>query len=474
MDFSGVIWYTIQYVYATMEPEGDCAFPAKEDEAFMKREMPELRSFMPKLFEKREEGIAEADSPKIRLGTGRKTGEPIDWMPWEGEQMHACILGAPGTGKTQMIKSVIVQLLRQRRDMGILVLDFKGDYNESKPEFVEVTQARVLKIHHLSLSPFDLRGMEPVPQLHVHTAMDFADAMAASYNLDPIQKSTLVQSVMAAYTACGITEDPKTWTRSAPTFAQVYREYQERPSSQHNDSLEHILENLAAMDLFAEEPDEKDRYSSFRGVVVLDLSGYSEQVKNLAAMVILNKFCDRMAGSVPKAELGKLVLVDETDDILSRGCPVLKRILQEGKERGVGVILSARYPDFLQTMGFDCREYISLWLVHRVEELRRSELEYILRRDFPESMVEQLYYSLRQLEHNESLVIREEEPVFMENLPFRDISTDTAQTYLRQTVQEPEEDVFAGMQELDVTHLEVFALEEELPLETLDIFEEMV
>lgn len=439
----------------------------------MRREMPDLRSFMPKLFSKPVEEPTETDNPKIRLGTNRRTGEPIYWMPWEREQMHACVLGAPGTGKTQLIKSVIVQLLRQRRDMGILVLDFKGDYNESKPEFVEVTGAKVRKIYQLSLNPFDLRNVEPRPQLHVHTAMNFADAMAGSYNLDPIQKSTLVQSVMAAYAHCGITEEPETWNLPAPTFAQVCREYRERPSSQHNDSLEHILDYLLAMDLFAGEFQGDDRYSSFQGVAVLDLSGYSEPIKNLAAMVILEKFSNRMAGAQPEQELRKLVLVDEADDILSRGCPVLKRIIQEGKDRGVGVMLSARYPDFLKNMGFDCRDHMHLWLVHHVEELRKSELEYLLRADAFDNRVEMLHQTLRRLERNECLVLGDREPVCMENLPFHDISTDTAQTYLRELPQEPEEELMAGMPELDVFHLEAFDLEEDVQLETLDIFEEM-
>lgn len=448
--------------------------PVKEDKAFMKREMPDLRSFMSSVFSKPEKNVTETENPKIRLGTNQKTGEPIYWMPWDGTQMHACVLGAPGTGKTQLIQSVIVQLLRQHRDMGILVLDFKGDYNESRPGFVEVTQARVLKIHHLSLNPFDLRDMEQVPQLHVHTAMNFADAMAGSYNLDPIQKSTLVQSVMAAYAECGITEDPRTWSRTAPTFAQVVREYQERPSSQHNDSLEHILENLAAMELFSGEGDGMDRYGSFRGVAVLDLSGYADPVKNLAAMVILGKFCDRMAGSAPAEGLEKLVLVDEADDILSRGCPVLKRIIQEGKDQGVGVMLSARHPDFLRTMGFDCRDHIRLWLVHYLEELRRADLEYILRAEPFDNRVEQLYQHIRRMEQHESALLSQGEPVPMENLPFRDISADTAQTYLNQVDPEQEEDLLAGMPELDVSHLEAFDLEEDIQLETLDIFEEMV
>ena len=440
----------------------------------MKREMPDLRSFMPKLFSKPQEDLPETDNPKIRLGTNQLTGEPIYWMPWERSQMHACVLGAPGTGKTQLIKSVIVQLLRQRKDMGILVLDFKGDYNESKPEFVAVSQAKVLKIHNLSLNPFDLRDVEQIPQLHVHTAMDFADAMAGSFNLDPIQKSTLVQSAMAAYARCGITEDPETWSLPAPTFAQVHREYLDRPSSQHDDALARILENLAGMELFSGESDGNDRYSSLRGVVVLDLSGHAEPIKNLAAMVILGKFCNRMTGACREEELRKLVLVDEADNILSRGCPMLRRIIREGRDQGVGVMLSARYPDSLQAKGFDCREYMRLWLVHHVEELRKSELEYILQADPFDPMVDQLYHTLRRLDRNESMLRRSEEaPLIMENLPFHDISTDTAQTYLREDTVEPQEDIFAGMQELDVSHLEIFDLDEDIQMETLDIFEEM-
>ena len=474
-----MMWYNIPYFYVSMRSEMDTCMAVLSGEGgriLMKREMPDLRSFMDQVFSKPQETAPETDSPKVRLGTNQKTGEPIFWMPWEPSQMHGCVLGAPGTGKTQLIKSVIVQILRQYPNMGILVLDFKGDYNETKPEFVEVTRAKVRKIHHLSLNPFELRHLEHIPQLHVHTAMAFAEAMGSSYSLDPIQKSTLVQSVMTAYAHCGITEDPETWSLPAPTFGHVFREYLDRPTSQHNDSLVHILENLAGQELFeGNQEDNFDGYANFRGVVVLDLSGYSDPVKKLVAMLILSKFCDRMSGSEAVQGLEKLVLVDEADDILSHGCPVLSRMIREGKERGVGILLSARYPDFLKSLGFDGREYIHLWLVHHVEELRKSELEHILRAEPYDPRVEQLYQFLRRLERDECVLrLGREEPVRMENLPFHDISTDTAQTYLRQSAPEPEEDIFAGMPELDVTHLEAFDLDEDIQLETLDIFEELL
>ena len=61
------------------------------------------------------------------------------------------IIGTMGTGKTQFTKSVVCQLIRSRKlnygngPLGILIFDYKGDYNETKADFLEATGARVLK-----------------------------------------------------------------------------------------------------------------------------------------------------------------------------------------------------------------------------------------------------------------------------------------------------------------------------------------
>ena len=63
------------------------------------------------------------------------------------------IIGTMGTGKTQFTQSVIAQLYQNRgcnilcNDIGILIFDYKGDYNENKTDFMKFTDAKIYSIH---------------------------------------------------------------------------------------------------------------------------------------------------------------------------------------------------------------------------------------------------------------------------------------------------------------------------------------
>lgn len=65
------------------------------------------------------------------------------------------IIGTMGTGKTQFTKSLITQLNIHQHDnydgtpIGILIFDYKGDYNESKAGFVSVTNASVIRLYKI-------------------------------------------------------------------------------------------------------------------------------------------------------------------------------------------------------------------------------------------------------------------------------------------------------------------------------------
>ena len=64
-------------------------------------------------------------------------------------------------------------------DIGILIFDYKGDYNENKADFMRLTNAKVYKPYHLPYNPFALTWSgTPKPLLPVHTANTFVDTLA--------------------------------------------------------------------------------------------------------------------------------------------------------------------------------------------------------------------------------------------------------------------------------------------------------
>lgn len=421
---------------------------------------------------------------RIRLGTGRKNAEPVIWTPEDAERVstpNAAVIGGVDTGNTQVMKSIVLQFLRQREEApgetGVLIFDWMGDYDESKTDFMESTGAKVRRLQKLPLNPFSLRKLERTPQLHVHTAMSFADTLARAYGLGPLQKSTLVQSVVAAYAAKGITSDPLTWDLTAPTFADVYEEYCSRPQAQRSDALTPVMESLSAFELFDTDPPERTTlYEIFRGTVVIDMSGYPQELRSFAMGIILEQLYAQMCGSqrTVSDSLTKLVVIDEADALLDMGCPGLEGILRRSREYGLAVVLATMSPRHFCSGSFDWWKVIRTWVIHNAEDLYKGELESLLQMDPYDPGLERLYQTVKHQEKLQSLVrIGSETPLSAEDLPFYEIVRDTTQSYLKDTRAEPKPAPLEGMPLLDAGNLDLVDILDDIPAAPMETLENL-
>ena len=153
---------------------------------------------------------------KILFGTNEQDGKAVLWTPNDTSQLfhtNTGIIGTMGTGKTQFTKSLITQLYRQQKnnvegkELGILIFDYKGDYNESKADFVAATNATIYKPYQLPFNPLALtKSAVFKPLLPTHTANAFKDTISKVYNLGPKQQNTLLQCIMDTYTATAMME----------------------------------------------------------------------------------------------------------------------------------------------------------------------------------------------------------------------------------------------------------------------------
>lgn len=411
---------------------------------------------------------------RIRLGTQRKNQEPIYWTPEDSERVsapNAAVIGGADAGNTQVMKSIALQFLRQRAGCsggtGILIFDWMGDYDESKNDFIEATGGRVRRLQKLPMDPFSLRRLERKPQLHVHTAMAFADTLARAYGLGPLPKSILVQCVVAAYAAKGITSDPLTWELPAPTFADVYEEYCARPQSQRSDELNPVMESLAAFELFdSDSPERITPYDLFRGTVIIEMAGYPQELRSFAAGIMLEQLYAQMCGSerIHSRDLARLVLIDEADTLLAMGSPGLEGILRRSREYGMAVVLATRSPMHFCTGRVDWWKLIRTWVVHNSETLHKPELETLLQMDPFDPELERLHQAVKHQTKLQSLIrIGSEPPLLAEDLPFYEIVRDAAQSYLKEQRQEIRAMPLEGMPLLDAHNLEVVELAEEAP-----------
>lgn len=322
---------------------------------------------------------------------------PLYWTPNDTTRVfhtNTGIIGTMGTGKTQFTKSLITQLYRQQENnydgspMGILIFDYKGDYNASKADFVKATNARVLRPYQIPFNPLAI--VEPrvfKPLLPVHTANAFKDTLAKVYRLGPKQQTTLSACILEAYKQMGILpENPTTWKNAAPTFEMVNEIYEQNEDLPKNDSLAAAMQKLQQFRLFESNPYRTSSlFDLLKGVVVIDLSGYDPDIQSLVVAITLDQFYAQMHSSGSSAtdgtlrKLTKLILVDEADNFMSEDFPALKKIMKEGREFGVGTILSTQFLDHFTTGDDNYSRYILTWVVHNVADLKKNDVEYIFK-----------------------------------------------------------------------------------------------
>lgn len=370
---------------------------------------------------------------QIQFGTDFQTGKPVIWEPTNTEKLfntNTGIIGTMGTGKTQFTKSMITQIVRNQHNnvggspIGILIFDYKADY--IKEDFVEATGAKVFELDCLPFNPFALFGNKK--KLPVHVAGQFVASTAKAFNLGVKQQSKLRSVVSESYEAAGIyANDESSWSRPAPTLEDVWVAFQAQDKVEH-DSLYAVLEVLSSYEVF--EPDSNKTQSLYElvdGVTVINLSGFDPQIQNLVVALTLDLFYTQMHQQGSSMldgdfrQISKLILVDEADNFMSQDFDSLKKILKEGREFGVGTILSTQELTHFKTGDNDYSTLILSWIIHQVANIKSQEIKSIFNTQNKNN--EDFFMSeIRKLEKHYSLYVDGRKKVFkIKDLAFWEI-----------------------------------------------------
>ncbi|HMY00765.1 MAG TPA: DUF87 domain-containing protein, partial [Agitococcus sp.] len=360
--------------------------------------------------------VEEKKPIQILFGHDSFTKVPLYWEPTNTAKFmntNTGIIGTMGTGKTQFTKSVITQLMRNQHcnvsgePIGILIFDYKSDYVDDA--FIAATGAKKFKLFKLPYNPLSLYG--DTPMLPVHTAAGFAETMTRAYGLGKKQQLKLENLILECYEAAGIyAEDSSTWGLVAPTIEDVWQRFLSAEKIDE-DSLYAALSKLARFKIFETIPEKMlSLYDLMSGVTVIELAGYPSEVQNLIVALTLDLFYSQMQKKGKPTVQGdyrqitKMILVDEADNFMSQDFPSLRKILKEGREYGVGVILSTQDITHFKTGDNNYASYVLTWVIHRVSEIKNADIKAIFNKD-DRSEQEQLMETIRKLDKHYSLYI---------------------------------------------------------------------
>lgn len=366
------------------------------------------------------EGHKQGRNMEVLFGINEKNNREVYWYPNDTNKLlhtNTGIIGTMGTGKTQFTKSMVTQIYRESKynldgkKVGMLIFDYKGDYNKSKQDFIKATNAKVFELYHLPFNPLSLtKTANSKPMLPLHTANGLKETLAKAFGLGIKQETLLRELITEAYEKRGIIKnEPDTWEKPAPTLKDVYDIYVGKEDLKE-DSLYAAFSNLIDFEIFEPNPFEtKSLFDLIDGVTVIDLSGYDPGIQNLVVAITLDLFYSQMQayghskidGSI--RQLNKVILVDEADNFLSKNFASLKKILKEGREFGVGTILSTQLLSHFSTGENEYANYILTWVIHKVDDLTNKDVRYIFNTQTKQED-ESLFNKIKSLNKHYSLV----------------------------------------------------------------------
>jgi GTPase SAR1 family protein len=300
-------------------------------------------------------------------------------------QINIGIVGDLGTGKTQLTKALIYQMVahperNREHKPRFLIFDYKHDY--SSGDFVEAVGAKIIDPFNLPLNLFDVSSCTSrKPRMERYRFL--VDILSKIYGVNrPVQELNLKGAVMAAY------EKADRLQRSFPNLEDVYEEYIVKTEGKA-DSTTKILSDLVDLEIFETDPEKVVPFDEFMdGVVVVNLSelGSDDNTKNLLVVIFLNFFYEYMlklekkpfVGADPQLRfINSMLLVDEADSIMKYEFDVLRKVLLQGREFGVGVLLSSQYLSHFRRQENNYLEPLLTWFIHKVPNITVRELESI-------------------------------------------------------------------------------------------------
>ena len=150
-----------------------------------------------------------------------------------------------------------------------------------------------------------------------------------------------------------------------------------------------ILSDLVDLEIFVDRHAEAEPFDEFfSGVTVVDLAalGIGDKERNMLLVLFLNLYYEYMINLDKQPYIGhepqlrfidSMLLVDEADNIMKYNFDVLRQILLQGREFGVGVLLASQFLSHFRTRDTDYSEPLLTWFVHKVPNVTPKELQSI-------------------------------------------------------------------------------------------------
>ncbi|WP_431969810.1 PrgI family mobile element protein [Nocardia sp. bgisy134] len=236
----------------------------------------------------------------------------VDRFGPEAHNHNLVVLGRSGAGKSYLVKTEILRSLY--RGIEQVVIDPEDEYRR----LAEAVGGIHIRLGTAGgrLNPFDLEihtrpdGHRTAPtdaltrrKLFCHTLIQ---VLLGDQN--PTQRAALDTALAATYAAVGITEDPATWTRPAPTLSGL-RDQLARLATPAAGELAAALHPFVGGGAYAGLFDGPTTTDPEGGLIVFSLRELPEELKTIGTLLVLDATWRRV--SSPADRRPRMITVDE-------------------------------------------------------------------------------------------------------------------------------------------------------------------
>ncbi|MFF0532683.1 PrgI family mobile element protein [Nocardia amikacinitolerans] len=290
---------------------------------------------------------AQADRPQGIL-YGRDAASGLVFVDRFGPEAHnhnLVVLGRSGAGKSYLVKTEILRALY--RGIEQVTIDPEDEYRRLA-ESVGGTHIR-LGAPGVRLNPFDLEvhtrpdGRRSAPadalvrrKLFLHTLIQvlLGDQSAA-------QRAALDTALAGTYTAAGITDDPTTWTRPAPTLSDL-RDQLDQGGTAAAVELAAGLHPYTGEGAYAGLIDGPTTTEPEGGLIVFSLRELPDELKTIGTLLVLDATWRRVSN--PGQRRPRMITVDEAWLLLRQpaGAAFLFRAAKSFRKHWAGLTVATQ------------------------------------------------------------------------------------------------------------------------------------
>lgn len=306
-------------------------------------------------------------------------GAPAIWQPGAQSNGFMLILGASGSGKTETLK-VIGGAIHKHR-IPVLVLDFHGDVH-LKGVPTTLLSSGAASTHGLNPLELDLTSAQETGLYDQRAALREM-IMRAVPALGHRQADILHEALGEAYQRAGvIDDDPKSWERQPPGFADLFAVLGNMVEEGKRNA-EGVIAGVR--DLFGHPIFNRTQRLGIETLLAastrIDLSKLPDSVRFIATETLLRRIFRalRMRGPIPvnpaddRERFRLFVMIDEAK-ILSLGGNrdrnILNDLFTEARKFGLGMVLASQMAEHFSE---DVRSNAAAWLVLKPQAMAEAK-----------------------------------------------------------------------------------------------------